>query len=208
MRRLFSSGKSKSSAFTCQYCKSSLGTNMVHCESCHKIQPVPTHVDPFLLFSMPHKYLPFAANELQSRLFALQRKVHPDVVGDERGCGEVVAHGWSALINQSYSQLRDPIMRGRLLLKDAEESEEQERLDDLDFLTDVMLLREKIEGNLDDTQLQSIKSQLDKQIDDLMKQVASALEAKDHDEARIALQKLKYLRNISDAISNNKETTT
>jgi molecular chaperone HscB len=85
------------------------------CSSCGKVQP-PAPTDFFSFFGLPRK-LNLDPAELEQEMFALSRRLHPDLYA--RATHE--EQDWSlqqtSKLNDAYRTLRDPILRTEYLLR-------------------------------------------------------------------------------------------
>lgn len=111
-------------ARTCWSCGSIGATHF--CESCGKVQP-PAAVDYFAFFGLPLKLsLDIAA--LEADFYGLSRRLHPDLSVRAGAPEQEWSLEQSALLNDAYRTLRDPIQRTEYLLKlEGIELEEQSK---------------------------------------------------------------------------------
>jgi molecular chaperone HscB len=200
----------------CAFCHGALGGKDlgVLCPTCGKVQPPPPTAFDALGLSPSFA---LDAVDLHRRFLALQRLVHPDRLlpdaerhnADGRACSSVALQGWSAAVNRSFQQLKDPVSRAKLLiaLKDPAFNEDTDlALEDEAFLQQVLEQRELIEsGELTaEAARTDLLPVLSAQSDNLQKELHLALdEHGDIDRAKHALCKLIYLRNLLEAIEES-----
>jgi molecular chaperone HscB len=76
----------------------------------------PITVDYFTFFSLPRK-LSLDISELQRRFYELSRQLHPDRFAGRSAQEQQYALDATALLNDAYRVLRDPVARAEYLLK-------------------------------------------------------------------------------------------
>lgn len=84
------------------------------CESCRALQP-PAR-DYFEFFGMPRQ-LALDAKDLEKRFYALSRQLHPDLFSRKPAREQEYALEASAVLNDAYRTLKDPIARAMYVLK-------------------------------------------------------------------------------------------
>jgi len=85
------------------------------CDACGKVQPaVPT--DYFSFFGLPRK-LNIDTAALERELFALSRRLHPDLYANASDQEQSWSLEQTSKLNDAYRTLRDPILRTEYLLK-------------------------------------------------------------------------------------------
>jgi molecular chaperone HscB len=85
------------------------------CRSCHSLQPPTTNY--FDFFGLPHR-LELDAGELERRFYTLSRRLHPDVYFRRPPQERKFSLDATAILNDAYRTLRDPIARAEYLLKE------------------------------------------------------------------------------------------
>lgn len=97
----------------CWNCGNSI--EQIHfCDSCHSLQP-PTS-DYYDFFGLPHK-LALDTGELERRYYALSRRLHPDVYFRRSAREQQFSLDATAILNDAYRTLRDPVARAEYLLR-------------------------------------------------------------------------------------------
>lgn len=154
----------------------------------------------FQLFNLPATF-ELDLTELGSRYLQLQRRFHPDQhsAGSERD--RLLAVQQTANINDAYYSLKQPLLRAEhlLALRGLKISHEQRSFTDPVFLMQQMELREQlaeISQSADpDAIINSIERELQQQRNQLLQQLANALETKSAEQDQLAadlIRKLKF----------------
>jgi len=84
------------------------------CANCNALQPPAG--DYFEFFGIP-KQLALNESDLQQRFYALSRKLHPDLFARKSPREAEYALDATAVLNDAYRTLRDPIARAQYVLK-------------------------------------------------------------------------------------------
>ncbi len=97
---------------TCWKCGAS--TQALFCPACNTLQPPPS--DYFQLFEL-HPALSIDLDDLQRRFYALSRQLHPDRFQRKSGQEQEYSLEATAVLNDAYRALRDPVQRAEYMLK-------------------------------------------------------------------------------------------
>jgi molecular chaperone HscB len=90
------------------------GTSARFCANCKALQaPSP---DYFEFFEIPRK-LTLDAKDLETRFYALSRKLHPDLFSRRSAREREYSLEATAILNDAYRTLRDPIARAHYVLR-------------------------------------------------------------------------------------------
>lgn len=101
-------------ATTCWRCGNA-GENVLFCASCGGLQPpVKNYFD---FFGLDHK-LTLDTKELERRFYALSRQLHPDVFFRRSPEERQFSLDATAILNDAYRALKDPVSRAEYLLKE------------------------------------------------------------------------------------------
>ena len=102
----------------CWACSSALAPSALLCPACGKVQPAPT-ADYFQVFSLPRKlgFDPDAIAALEREFHRLSRRLHPDRFARASAEEQQWSLTATALLNDAYRSLRDPLLRTEYLLK-------------------------------------------------------------------------------------------
>lgn len=84
------------------------------CSSCHSLQPPTSNYYDF--FGLPHR-LDLDLGQLERRFYMLSRRLHPDVYFRRTPQERQYSLDATAVLNDAYRTLRDPIARAEYLLK-------------------------------------------------------------------------------------------
>ena len=85
------------------------------CSSCHSLQPPTSNYYDF--FGLPHR-LEIDQKQLERRFYTLSRRLHPDVYFRRSPQERQFSLDASAILNDAYRTLRDPVARAEYLLKE------------------------------------------------------------------------------------------
>lgn len=85
------------------------------CPACRSIQPPATNY--FDFFELPHR-LALDPKDLEARFYALSRQLHPDLYSRKSPAEQAYSTDASAILNEAYRTLRDPVRRSEYLLKE------------------------------------------------------------------------------------------
>lgn len=154
----------------------------------------------FKLFNLEPKYK-INLHKLRREMVSLQKVSHPDKFNSATLTTADQAGRLSAFINDFYNILKDPYLRGKFLLgieTDKNEIEIDKELDkvqlDEQFLIRMMDLREKIaHSGHDQIARHKINHLLQTEIDQLVEELNSDFEAKDYENVKMKLGKMKFL---------------
>lgn len=102
-------------ASACWNCQAAVNAEMF-CLQCGKIQPVRGHTDFFRVFGLPRK-LDLDREVLEKHFHALSWKLHPDNFYNASSSERQASLECSALLNDAYRALRDPLARVEYLLE-------------------------------------------------------------------------------------------
>ena len=138
--------------------------------------------------------------ELKKEFLRLQSKAHPDL---HQGKNRARAEGASALINEAYKTLENPLRRAQYLLSlrgiDVAE-DETAKLDDPDLLTKVLEMRENIEDAEQESDLAPMKQENDAKIEASVGILEAAFRVDDMKMAKEEAVKLRYWMNIKESL--------
>ncbi|HVF89589.1 MAG TPA: Fe-S protein assembly co-chaperone HscB [Blastocatellia bacterium] len=130
------------SASACAYCgMESPGEHF--CSACGRIQPVAPGTDYFTFLGLPKK-LKLDEPALEKTFYSLSRRFHPDYFMNESERERRASQERSALLNDAYRTLRDPVRRTEYLLS-LEGYKEAEKKAPPDLLEEVFELNMQIE---------------------------------------------------------------
>jgi len=142
--------------------------------------------NPFRVLGLEKEYS-LGVKMLEKAYFEAQRQFHPDQFARAPAEVRIEAAEKSAIVNQAYRFLKDPLWRAEWLLKEA--GVEPLSHDPI-FLTDVMAWRERLEAEED------IREELLEIEKGLFKNIEEAFEKKDYAMANTILYRLTYVRKL------------
>jgi molecular chaperone HscB len=99
----------------CWACSAALATSALLCPSCGKVQPVPA-ADYYQVFGLDRK-LSIDTAVLEREFHRLSRRLHPDRFARALADEQQWSLANTALLNDAYRTLRDPIQRTEYLLR-------------------------------------------------------------------------------------------
>lgn len=154
----------------------------------------------FQLFNLPAQF-DLDLTELGSRYLKLQKQFHPDQHSSGSERDKLLAVQQAANINDAYHSLKQPLLRAEhlLALRGLKISNEQRSFTDPMFLMQQMELREQLSeialSDDPDAVIDSIEREVQQQKKQLLKQLASALDAQTAEQDQLAadlIRKLKF----------------
>ncbi|KAM6965397.1 iron-sulfur cluster co-chaperone protein HscB [Aplochiton taeniatus] len=177
------------------------------CSSCKLVQPPDEEASYFQIMDCDLTYT-LDSHTLQKRYLQLQRFLHPDNFGQKTAKEQKYAEHQSALVNKAYKTLLKPLSRGLYMLElNGMRLEEGTDLGaDPEFLMELMEINEALdearnseEANEIGQSTQSIVYPFQK-IQDLTKQIDSALHKGELIAAKELLAQMKYFANIEEKV--------
>ncbi|KNC97743.1 Fe-S protein assembly co-chaperone HscB [Spizellomyces punctatus DAOM BR117] len=137
---------------------------------------------------------------LRNKFLRLQQAVHPDGYGQKSQTEKLCAEQQSSFINKAYQVLRDPLQRAQYLLElNGVSIEEGESMNDPALLMEVLDARERLEEAHAQSEIEEIRRENEKRMEETIDQLSQAFRDRDLDAAkRLAIQ-LQYWVNIKKA---------
>lgn len=159
----------------CWHCQSDIGGEYF-CGQCVKVQPLSKDIDYFTCLGLPRK-LSIDTGSLESKFYELSRVFHPDFYEGKSEMERAVSLANSAVLNQAYRTLKDPILRVEYLLRlEAGAAKDIPGKAPADLFETILEIQEHLE------EFQAAKSQNDvasaSRAGDLLKNARKTLEAK------------------------------
>lgn len=163
----------------------------------------------FELFDLPVK-LPVDVSLLTAHYQQLQRQYHPDNFATANDNDKMVMVQKSAMINDGYHTLKNPIKAAEhlLSLKGFDVATEQNIIHDADFLMEQFVLREKledIESQDDFVILDDFHSQVFARQRDVYKELLEFIDKQDWEAALNQIFKIRYLTRLIEQIEKLQE---
>ena len=145
---------------------------------------------------------------LKTEYRARIQKCHPDVVANKPDDERRRAEDEATALTTAYAVLGEPQLRGAHLLELVGRplgEDDDASLLGVDFLGDVMEVREELASQPENKELGVIRSTNRDRMDALVKELNAAFAAEEIDEARVLVAKLRYLRRIEEEIHEQSE---
>lgn len=164
--------------------------------------PILYNLFPATLPQGPPPHGPFIVNtqHLKREFLQLQARAHPD---RHTGPNKAKAEGTSALINEAYKTLQDPLRRAQYLLSlrgiDVAE-DERLKVDDPELLMEVLEVREAIEAAQEEKELEGMKRDNDANIERSEGVLDEAFRRDDVKRAMDEAVRLRYWINIKESL--------
>ena len=170
----------------------------------------------FELFGLPVSF-DVDTDDLTSRYRELQRRVHPDKFANAPDQERRLSLQMTALVNEAYQTLMDPVRRGRYLLslRGVDMDGETDTAMDPAFLMEQMELREQLEEVRQvanpGKQLAELANRIDQRMQETIGRLRSALEQDSSEETRHArnlVREMQFLQKMHHEIGNLEEELT
>ncbi|KAL3347321.1 hypothetical protein AABB24_021146 [Solanum stoloniferum] len=200
-RTLFSSeAAQKNSCWNCCNGVSSNTTPFLVCTACGCVQPVDQSVDYFQIFGLEKKY-EIEGENLERKYKDWQRKLHPDLVHTKSQKEREYAAEQSARVIDAYRTLTDPLSRAIYLLKlEGVHVDEEEKINDVELLTEMLEIRETVEEADDSQALKQIQGQIQGKFEQSSISFADAFQSRKYEEALAAIRRLTYYKRANEEI--------
>ena len=159
----------------------------------------------FDVFNADPKDFDIDLKQLEKRYKTLQKYLHPDKLStgsqERRTLGEM----YSAHVNEAYSVLRRPLSRANYMLQQRGLCiDEHTAMEDLDFLQEVMEIRERLDDSLSEEEFTALEKDIDGKIKELVAEIGALLKSEELLQAKELTAKLKYYDNIMNEIVRQK----
>ncbi|CAN4113927.1 unnamed protein product [Withania somnifera] len=186
--------------WNCCNCVSSNTAPFLVCSSCGCVQPVDQSVDYFQIFGLEKKY-GIEGENLERKYKDWQRKLHPDLVHTKSQKEREYAAEQSARVIDAYRTLTDPLSRAIYILKlEGVHVDEEEKIDDVELLTEMLEIRETVEEAADSQALQQIQGQIQGKFEQSSISFADAVESRKYEEALAAIRRMTYYKRANEEI--------
>ncbi|KAJ7225510.1 hypothetical protein GGX14DRAFT_420860 [Mycena pura] len=203
MRRLLST-----LALRCSSCSQPLPTPLPACNKCDSISPIPPSATFHDIFALPARPNPFVVDKvlLKRRFRQAQAVCHPDSWASKGQHKQDIAQSLSSRLNEAYNTLVNPLRRAEYILEqNGLPILESDQLDDLEFITDIMQVREGIDEAEDAEALALIVEANAVKMDDTVRELERAVGAQKWPAVKDAAVRLKYLEGIAAAGKQKEE---
>uniref|UniRef100_A0AC35UDC7 J domain-containing protein n=1 Tax=Rhabditophanes sp. KR3021 TaxID=114890 RepID=A0AC35UDC7_9BILA len=163
----------------------------VFCPMCSVIQKPSEEKSPFQRLDIPVSYS-INDKKVKNNFRKLQSLVHPDKFGSKSKEEKYFSDKHSALLNDAFKTLNDPLTRGEYMLGTHNIKEDDTNNDPM-LLMEMMELNEEIDCIKDEKELFTKKDELLKIKEDLVVEIEAAFKAGNIQAAKVLLIKLKFL---------------
>ncbi|KAH7880743.1 uncharacterized protein C8R40DRAFT_1081689, partial [Lentinula edodes] len=187
---------------TCPSCSKTLPTSLPACPNCWSIWNIPSDTSYHDIFALPKDSNPFVIDTalLKQRFRQMQATCHPDTWASRGLDKQDAAHALSSAVNHAYQTLLQPMQRIEYILSaNGNPMEETDKLEDNEFLMDIMTAREEIEMADTREEAEPVIRENQALIDDTVSEIESLVEQQRWPEAKQAGIRLKYLDGIRKA---------
>lgn len=163
-------------------------------------RPLPHNYYDF--FEIPH-HLSLDLKDLEQRFYALSRKWHPDRFARANAQEREIAEDASAILNDGYRTLRDPIKRAAYLLKEQgfDIGEQQSKDVPPELLEEVFELNMALEES-DEAAITNARNNFEKMLDSIDETLAQRFRQYDEKGSRETLGEVRGLLNRRRYIEN------
>ncbi|KAJ7092730.1 hypothetical protein C8R44DRAFT_816384 [Mycena epipterygia] len=202
-RRLLSTLSSR-----CSSCSQPLPTPLPACNKCGSISPIPPSIPFHDIFALPSRPNPFLVDPvlLKRRFREAQAICHPDSWASKGQHKQDIAQGLSSRLNEAYTCLAHPLRRAEYILEqNGLPISEHEQLDDLEFISEIMEVRESIDEAEDADELARIVDDNAAKIEGTVGDLEKAVGAEEWTSVKDAAVRLKYLEGIAAAGEQRRE---
>ncbi|KAJ6575118.1 hypothetical protein B0H19DRAFT_935088 [Mycena capillaripes] len=197
MRRFLSTLSSR-----CSSCSQSLPTRLPACNRCGSISPIPPSTSFHDIFALPSRPNPFVVDPvlLKRRFREAQAACHPDSWASKGQHKQDIAQSLSSRVNEAYNSLAHPLRRAEYILEqNGLPVSENDQLDDLEFISEIMEVRESIDDAGDAEELARIVDDNTAKIEETVGAIERAVGSQQWTSVKDAAVRLKYLEGIGAA---------
>ncbi|KAK0198307.1 hypothetical protein F5146DRAFT_948746 [Armillaria mellea] len=187
---------------SCPACHQPLPSTLPACSNCGSITNIPSDINYYHLLGFEYNPSQFHLDQglLRSQFRCAQVACHPDA-WTSKGQGKTdVAQLLSSQVNEAYQTLRDPLSRLHYLLAlNGVPMEETDKLEDMEFLSEIMLARDTIDDAEDKAEVLQVAEECQEKLKNAFKEISRLVERGDWSAAKQAGLRLKYLRGVEKA---------
>ncbi|KAJ6519822.1 hypothetical protein C8R45DRAFT_952828 [Mycena sanguinolenta] len=195
-------------ASRCSSCSHSLPTSLPACSHCGNISPIPASTAFHDIFALPSHPNPFVVDTvlLKRRFREAQAACHPDSWASKGQHKQDIAQSLSSRVNEAYNSLLHPLRRAEYILEqNGLPMSENDKLDDLEFITEIMEARENIEEAADQDELAHIVDENTAKIKETVEMLERTVGEQKWADVKETAVRLKYLEGIEAAGAQKRE---
>lgn len=142
------------------------------------------------------------AKELQKKYRQMQSVLHPDKFSKRSDEEKQISENYSSLVNEAYKVLQSPLKRAiHLLSVKGENVAEDQKLQDPEFLMEIMELNEEVEQADTPEKLSKLNEKNRKQLEALTKEVGECFDGNETKRAKEVIIKMKYYWSVGEHIN-------
>ncbi|KAJ3999674.1 Co-chaperone Hsc20 [Lentinula boryana] len=187
----------------CPSCSKQLPTSLPACTNCWNIWNIPADTSYHDIFALPKESNPFVIDTslLKQRFRQMQAACHPDTWASKGQDKQDAAQVLSSAVNHAYQTLLQPMPRIEYILSvNGSPMEETDKLEDDEFLMNIMMAREEVETAETREEAERVTQENQALIDDTLLEIESLVKQKKWWEVKEAGIRLKYLDGIRKAV--------
>ncbi|KAJ3800723.1 hypothetical protein GGU11DRAFT_676614 [Lentinula aff. detonsa] len=187
----------------CPSCSKQLPTSLPACTNCWNIWNIPADTSYHDIFALPKESNPFVIDTslLKQRFRQMQAACHPDTWASKGQDKQDAAQVLSSAVNHAYQTLLQPMQRIEYILSvNGNPMEETDKLEDDEFLMNIMMTREEVETAETREEAERVTQENQALIDDTLLEIESLVKQKKWWEVKEAGIRLKYLDGIRKAV--------
>ncbi|CAH2010596.1 unnamed protein product [Acanthoscelides obtectus] len=186
----------------CWKCGIEQGISSLFCDKCNALQHPKEKENLFKVLSMEEDFK-MDEGALKNKFRKMQSLIHPDKFSNRSSAEQSISEEYSSLINKAYNILQTPLKRAEHLLElKGQKLDENDKIDDPEFLMEMMSLNEEVEEAGDNKQL--LKNLFEKNkcvIDQLEKEIEDNFRSNSIEKTKKNVIKLKYFISIHNKIN-------
>lgn len=173
----------------------------VFCEECHAIQSPHETRNYFRVFDLEEKF-DIDKNVLRDKYRRLQSDLHPDKFTNKSEEEKAISANFSSLVNNAYNSLQIPLKRAEHLLElKGDKLAEEQKLDDPEFLMEMMELNEELESTSDPEKLKQLNIKNKNILEIIARNIDECFRRNDLKQAKYFVIKLKYYSSLGNRIN-------
>jgi len=197
----------------CVQCGAALGMPPALCPACGALQPFRPELSLFAVLGLPETFAMDAAL-LRERVFALQKRLHPDRFAAADAATRLRSLEWSTRLNEAFAVLRDPLRRADYLLQrqGVTAMGEGARVADTRLLMAQMEYRERLEDlakRADPAGLETLRGEIEQAASAVVERLhalLASLPSREPEQAAAAVRELQFLHKLRQELESTEET--
>ncbi|EAU92996.2 hypothetical protein CC1G_06716 [Coprinopsis cinerea okayama7 len=201
-RRVYFHSSPRSQQSKCPGCGQPLPSPLPACSNCWNVFALPKDITHHELLGLPYGPNPFVVDlpALKQRFRAAQSVCHPDSWASKNPEKLDVAQALSARVNHAYQTLLEPLSRIEYILEQHRlPLSETEKVQDPEFMMEIMEAREAIDEAEDRAQVEAIFEENTGRVAETIKELEKLVEEEDWPAAKLGAIRLRYLQGIQRA---------